>query len=111
MPVDTLLARRERTRQAARLALRERVRVQLREALRDVLPGTRVWVFGSLVRPGRFGEASDVDIALEAEPSGISRERLTSELEERLGRPVDVVLLGQTRFRDQIVREGELWTP
>lgn len=79
-------------------------------ALGALVPGGRVWVFGSLTKPGEFNDASDVDLALEAEPALMSAGVLSSELAERLGRPVDVVLLDQCRFRDKILREGELWT-
>ena len=40
----------------------------------------------------------------------MSAERLTSELMERLERPVDVLLLNRCRFREKILREGEVWT-
>ena len=111
MAHDTLLFRRDEARRARRLTLRAEVIADLRSALAALVPDAPVWVFGSLVQPGRFNDASDVDIALEVEPTSISIERLTSELAERLGRPVDVVLLDRCRFRDKILREGELWTP
>ena len=60
--------------------------------------------------PERLNEASDIDLALESEPAGMSVYQLTSLLAERLGRRVDVVLLPEYRFRDRIVREGEKWT-
>jgi hypothetical protein len=37
-------------------------------------------------------------------------ERLTSELMEKLERPVDVLLLNHCRFLEKILREGEVWT-
>ena len=87
----------------------ERARVktlqQLRDTLQELLPASRVVVFGSLIKPGRFGEESDVDVALEAELPGMSVYQLSSLLAERLGRPVDVVLLPELRFRDKILRE------
>ncbi len=67
-------------------------------------------VFGSLTRPGFFGPASDVDLALFREPAAMSSGVLMCELEERLERRVDVVLLPQCRFRAKIEREGERWT-
>lgn len=110
MAHDTLLFRRDEARRAARLVLQAQVGADLRTALRELVPGHRVWVFGSLVRPGEFNDASDVDLAFEVEPEQMSLSRLSSELAERLGRPVDVVQLADCRFRDKIVREGELWT-
>ena len=63
-----------------------------------------------MTRRGVFHDASDVDLALEREPIGISSGQLMSELTERLGRPVDVILLDRCRLRDWIRREGEVWT-
>ena len=110
MTRDTLLFRRDEARRASRLTLQARVMAELRAALATLVPGSRVWVFDSLVQPGKFNDASDVDIALDVEPASMSIERLTSELAERLGRPADIVLLDHCRFRDKILREGELWT-
>jgi predicted nucleotidyltransferase len=94
-----------------RLKLADVTRQALADELRVRLPsGTVVWVFGSLVRRGVFNAASDVDIALESEPAGLSCFRLSSELEEALGRPVDVVLLNESRLAVQIQSTGDKWT-
>ncbi|MDH7501881.1 MAG: nucleotidyltransferase domain-containing protein [Verrucomicrobiota bacterium] len=106
----TLLQRMEFDRKQRRERLRLDVRQQLQAALQKLLPAQRVIVFGSLTKPGRFCEASDVDLALESEPGELSVCQLTSMLAETLGRPVDVVLLPECRFRDKILREGESWT-
>lgn len=106
----TLLQQMESERRQRREFLRAETRRELQAALNDLLPGGRVIVFGSLLKPGRFSEASDVDLALEVEPAGISVCQLTGLLAERLGRRVDVVLLPECRFRNRIMREGETWT-
>ena len=93
-----------------REALREDVRQRLSAALSELAPAERAIVFGSLVKPGRFSDSSDVDVALESEPRGMSIYQLTSLLAERVGHPVDVVVLSECRFRDRILREGETWT-
>ncbi len=41
--------------------------------------------------------------------AGAGDERI-SLLEEALRRPVDIVLLSETRLRDKIKSQGELWT-
>jgi hypothetical protein len=41
----------------------------------------------------------------------MSSYQLTSLLAEHMGRKVDVVLLPETRLRDKILREGEIWMP
>jgi predicted nucleotidyltransferase len=108
--MSTLLKRMADARLARREALRLKTRARLELALRQVLPGHRVLIYGSITLPHRFREDSDVDIALETEPEGMSIFGLAGTLEERLGRPVDVVLLDRCRFRKKIEREAELWT-
>ena len=110
MAADTLLARRDAARRGRRLALYAETRRRLREALAELVPGQPIWLFGSLTKPGRFHDRSDVDLALADEPPSMSVGRLASELTDRLGRPVDLVLLDRCRFRDRILREGEQWT-
>lgn len=92
---------------------RERARVagSLREALAELLPtGSHVWVYGSLVRAGRFHEESDIDLAIEDEGGQIDLAQLTNELSRRTGRSVDACRLGETRISAAIRREGERWT-
>jgi len=109
--MPTLLQSAATLRHREHERLRLAVRADLRAALDDLLPQTTVTVFGSLVKPGRFNEYSDVDLALAAEPTAMSVFQLSSLLGERLGRRVDVILLPECRFRARIVREGEQWTP
>ena len=106
----TLLQKRDLARQQRRLDVFAETRRRLQSALRELIPGQRVILFGSLTRPGVFNDRSDVDLALEAEPVQMSAERLISELMERLERPVDVLLLDRCSFREKILREGEVWT-
>jgi len=105
-----MLQKLEQERRVRRERLRRRTRTELRRALRQLVPGQQAIVFGSLTKPFRFGEHSDVDVALSQEPNGMSIYQLTSRLGERLGRRVDVVLLCETRLRDKILEEGETWT-
>ena len=70
MARDTLLFRRDEARRAGWLVVQSRVRRDLRAALDALVPGERVWIFGSLTQPGRFNDASDVDVALEADRKG-----------------------------------------
>ncbi len=106
----TLLQQRDQRRFEARLHLWEETRRSLKLALRELLPGARVWVYGSLARRGLFNPGSDVDLALAEEPRDKTMWRLQAELEERLRRPIDLALLGETRLREKILREGEEWT-
>ena len=106
----TVLQEMEAERRRSRERLRLHTRQEVRAALAELVAGRKVIVFGSLVKPGRFTENSDIDVAFESEPAGHSLYQLTSLLAERLGRRVDVVLLPECRFRDKILREGETWT-
>lgn len=105
----TLLQERDLARRQRRLEVYAETRRRLREALADLIPSQRVILFGSLTKPGVFHDKSDVDLALTGEPPGMDSGRLMSELMERLERPVDVVLLHKCRFREKILREGEVW--
>jgi predicted nucleotidyltransferase len=106
----TLLQKRDSTRRHRRLKALAEARRNLRSALARMIPGSRVILFGSLTKPGVFNDRSDVDLALETEPAGISLYQLSGRLSEEMGRPVDVVLLSECRFRQKILREGEAWT-
>ena len=105
----TLLQERDAERQRQRLVLFDRTREELRAALGAVLPASRVIVFGSLTKRGVFNAASDLDLSLFEEPAGRSIFGLMAELEERMRRHVDVLLLEKTRLKEKILREGEIW--
>lgn len=85
--------RREAQRRAQREVQRQQWRLRVREAvLRLVLryPGVRqVYLYGSLIKPGRFGPNSDIDVAVECDT--LETESLFwRALERELGRDVDV---------------------
>jgi uncharacterized protein len=107
----TLLQLQNRERDQRNEALRAQTRERLRSVLRKLVPVDHVVVFGSLTKPHRFTDTSDIDIALRAEPAGMSLYQLTALLAEEMGRPVDIILLSECRFRDRIEREGEVWMP
>ena len=106
----TLLQKRDAERQRQRLVLFDRTREELRAALGEVLPASKVIVFGSLTKRGVFNAASDIDLALFEEPEGKSIFGLMAELEERMRRHVDILMLEKTRLKEKILREGEVWT-
>ena len=111
MPIrsTTPLAERDAARRRRRLAVYEETRSRLKGVLAELIPGHRVIVFGSLTQPGTFNDRSDIDLAFETEPPQMSQYRLISLLMERMGRPVDVILLEKSRLRAKILREGEIW--
>jgi len=104
-----LLQKRDKRRRQRREELRQIVRFRLKKALHELVPGERLFVFGSLIKPYVFHERSDVDIAFVEEPKRYSRYRLQAMLEEAIHFPVDLVLLSECRFREKIEREGEVW--
>ncbi|MCF8038388.1 MAG: nucleotidyltransferase domain-containing protein [Desulfohalobiaceae bacterium] len=71
---------------------------------------TEIYLFGSVLQPGKFDKDSDIDVAV----AGLPKQdlyRLTAELMSLLGRNVDLVILEKTRFSEKIKREGLLWGP
>ena len=109
--MPTLLQEMHEQRARGREAARGAAYRELRDALTRLLPpGTEVWVFGSVLEPGRFREHSDLDIALESLPEGRSEAWLQGELELQLRRGVDVLNLNETGLREKIERTGERWT-
>ncbi|QJA06349.1 nucleotidyltransferase domain-containing protein [Thermosulfurimonas marina] len=106
-----LLYRWQSKEKARREALRQKVLSRTQRALGELysrIPFRRAFIFGSLVRPGAFGDHSDVDIALE----GLPPERFweaVALLSEILEREVDVLPLEEARFRKKIEKEGILW--
>jgi predicted nucleotidyltransferase len=110
-PMSTLLQHMHEQRARAREASREEAYRELRATLGRLLPpGTGIWVFGSVLKPGRFREHSDIDIAVECLPEGRSEAWLQGELELRFHRAVDVLNLRETGLRSKIERTGEYWT-
>ncbi|MCC6442823.1 MAG: nucleotidyltransferase domain-containing protein [Armatimonadetes bacterium] len=104
------LSRLEKRRRERRESMRLEALSLLRAALTEILPGQPVYVYGSILRPGAFSEQSDIDIALVGPPRDGSVYLVQARIEEIVGRPVDVVLLEETRLKVKIMREGELWT-
>ena len=104
-----LLAEERERRRRDDAALADRTRDLLRAALARHAAGTAVWVYGSLVKPGRFHEWSDVDLAFESLPSGMTLEYLQSLLSADVGREVDVCLIDRTRLKPVIEGSGERW--
>jgi predicted nucleotidyltransferase len=91
--------------EVSRLALLQELRALSHQHLRQC----KIWVYGSLAHPGRFRPESDIDLALDQEPENLSIYGISALLSENLGRPVDVILLNETRFRNKILEESISW--
>lgn len=70
---------------------------------------TRVTLFGSFAR-GEADDTSDVDLVVEtSRPLGFARGAIYNELEEELGRPVDIVFGAASLYpfvREAVERDG-----
>ena len=114
MPFDTSVLDKAIAQRSRRLENERKILVAQTVALLDAHSrqfGIRsAYIFGSVARPRRFHEHSDVDIAIET-----SRPELLTEAIGRfsslLERDVDLVDLSVVPFADRIRREGVPWTP
>ncbi len=92
-PYRSYHARRSAERRAAREELRQRQLARVREAVATLAPEhpavLAVYLYGSLLKPGRFTEGSDVDLAVECADLE-AESRFWRALEERLERDVDL---------------------
>jgi predicted nucleotidyltransferase len=68
----------------------------------------RAYLFGSLTRPNRFTECSDVDVAVESIDSESFFEAM-AKLSEQVERDVDLVELSKCPFADRIRQQGIVW--
>jgi hypothetical protein len=69
-----------------------------------------VYVFGSIIKPGRFQPRSDVDIAIK----GLDKLQLysfISDISSFLERDVDVIALEECHFSQFIIKKGVKWNP
>jgi len=106
--MSLLAEHRERVRRD-NAALCRHTRALLRESLARHLPGVPVWVYGSVLHEDRFHPASDVDLAVEWLPVGMTLDYLQSLVSRDVCREVDVCLVEHTRLRPRIEAEGERW--
>ncbi|MEW5768011.1 MAG: nucleotidyltransferase domain-containing protein [bacterium] len=92
--------------------LKEKERQDLLKHFIDVLANLRekynlseAFVFGSIVKPGRFIGNSDLDVAVK----GLRNDRyfeFVTEISDKMSREVDVVELEKCRFAEKIRKEG-----
>lgn len=69
----------------------------------------KAYIFGSVTKPNKFRETSDIDIAIE-EMKPESFFLLISLLMEVMERDVDLILLNKCHFAHRIREQGILWT-
>lgn len=100
---ESALEREDEEKERERLRFLERSRAALKQYLQN-RKVKKAYLAGSILQAGRFYPFSDIDIAVE----GLNEEYLKTliDLEELLGREVDLIELEQCRFRDSIERRG-----
>ena len=104
--LDRALERQRAERERLRFAVQARASRLLDESPVEL---DEAILFGSAVRPGRFGERSDVDVAVpDLEPRAWFA--LMGHLEDGLERDIDLVPLDACHFADSIRRTGLRWT-
>jgi predicted nucleotidyltransferase len=79
----------------------------LSEVLNDFPKVRKAYIFGSILKKGRFGENSDIDIALEGDVKE-DYFPIWGKLEEKLGERVDLRILENNSTSQIIKREGKL---
>lgn len=91
--VRAYYVRREATRREARETLRRRRLAETRDAVRRLAPAhpalRAAYLFGSLVKPGRFTDRSDIDIAVVCDDLE-TESRFWSAVDQALGGIVDL---------------------
>jgi uncharacterized protein len=105
--LDEATERKRHTREELRLHLLEKLDHAL-YALSGEIPFEDAFLFGSITRPFRFSETSDVDVAF----VGLQDAdffRTMSFLSAELGVEVDIVQIESHRLGEKIKREGARW--
>ena len=67
------------------------------------------YVFGSILKNGRFHARSDIDVAVEG-LSNADYFRFWAELSDRLGRDVNVVQVEKHRLGERVLKGALEWT-
>jgi hypothetical protein len=107
--LDQALAEQQKQREQERLATLQQVIAWLNQ--RGPTYGIhQAYLFGSLLRPNRFGRHSDVDVAVEALDTNHFFPAMAA-LSEAVGRDVDLVELRKCPFAERIRQTGQLWMP
>jgi len=106
----SLLQQRDQANAAESELLSNVALEKLHHGLKRYLPGHPVWVYGSILKPGKFRFGSDIDVALEHPSTSHSLYSLQSLLTEATEHPVDICMLEETRLKEKIVSQGQRWT-
>jgi len=105
--LDKVLEREKREREGLRLQLIKKL-FDIFGRLRREVPFEDAYLFGSIIKPYKFMEGSDVDIGF----TGLGDEyffKAMSFISREISRDVDVVQLEGHRLAEKIKRDGMKW--
>jgi predicted nucleotidyltransferase len=105
--LDRALAERRTEWERRRTVMLDQV-IAVLDAVAPEYGVMRAYIFGSVTKPGRYHDHSDVDIAVER-PGGDRFFDFAGEVSRRLGQDIDIQPIDQIPFADKIRREGVLW--
>ena len=78
------------------------------QQLRDFYQWDEIYLFGSITKPERFSQRSDIDIGIKG-LNKYQHYRFISDLSGLLERGIDVVRLEDCPFAEAIVKRGVQW--
>lgn len=105
--INDIYKKKAEAREKARLIIIKQLGEAL-EKLAEEVSFAEAYIFGSVIKPYRFGDASDLDIAFK----DLDRDRLFSVisfLSDYLQRNVNAVHLEDIHFQEKIVKDGIRW--
>jgi len=106
--LDKILKRKGMDRERLRLISIEKVKKILKE-MSETISFDKAYLFGTITKPYRFSEESDIDIAFVGLRDADFFLAL-AYLSRNLGRDVDILQLEKHRLRKKIIQEGIVWT-
>lgn len=106
--LDQIILERSLQLEQERQILLEKTQQWLEE-FASVYGINKVYIFGSVTRPKKFNQNSDIDLAVE-EINAQDYFLVISLLSAYLGREVDLIKLENCHFAERIRQTGILWT-
>ncbi len=106
--LDKTIEQRRKVQEELRLQLIEKV-CKVLDKLAMEIPFEEAYLFGSILKPGKFIKDSDIDIGFIG-LKDIDFFRAMSFISSELGVDVDIVQLEGHRLADKVKKEGLKWT-
>lgn len=106
--LDKALQKKRMEKERLRLAIIEKAKKILKQ-MGETVPFEKAYLFGTMTKPYRFSEESDIDIAF-IDLKDEDFFPALAYLSRSLGRNVDILQLEKHRLKKKIMKEGILWT-